>query len=126
MKAKETIETKETIEFPVKRYQDCNKITKLFRRRWMLFVPFYAIHLWFHINLNKKRRKDIPELRYFKNCYHIAIGTYQCKMKYYYTTEEAFGKLKEKYNFDLEKSDDDIDVDNCGNDEFYNVDIDDI
>ena len=95
----------------MKRYQECNTFTKIWRCRWYLAVPFYSIYLW--ITRSKIYEDEIDEINNsisptgeyeimsLRMCWDIAIGSIQSsKLKYYYTTEEVFGKLKDKINED--------------------------
>ena len=88
----------------MKRYQECNKLIKLWRLRWMLLVPLYSIKCFFLLQSfldfeNNGYIVHTNSYRYmsFKECYSIAVGDLQIKMKYYYTSDEVFSMINEKY-----------------------------
>jgi hypothetical protein len=76
-----------------KRFQECNKIEKLWRYRWYLLLPF----VWLRIKISILISKDIEDLNMTnKNIWKISKGLMQSKMKWYYTMDEVMGSLKEK------------------------------
>ena len=74
----------------MKRFQECNKIGKLWRYRWYLLIPFkwcfYFIKTYF-----KNDSGDING----KTIWHIFIGDAQFKMRWIITQEEMEEKFKE-------------------------------
>ena len=70
-----------------KRYQECNKIEKLWRRRHYLYVPFK----WLRTVLTNKELGLSK-----KNLWKLYIGAAQCDMNWTYTLEEVKDKLKDK------------------------------
>ena len=93
----------------MKRYQQCNWLEKLWRRRWYLAVPFMTIFK----TVTKERIYEDEEvdgklvhtdhyITYgYKNWYRICIGIAQTKMKYYYTHDEVkqhFEEWKQERN----------------------------
>ena len=92
----------------MKRYQECNKLQKFWRCRWYIIVPF--IVFWHKVvgtkvyeeEFNEKEKCIEPtgnsELLSWFLCWRVALGDAQSKMKYYYTTDEVFEKIKEKTN----------------------------
>jgi hypothetical protein len=80
----------------VKRYQECSKIEQLWRRRWYLIVPFWAVwNTLFKARVymdeevdGKIVHTDKYEHMNFKNWMRILKGSVQSKMHYYYTQEE--------------------------------------
>lgn len=78
-----------------KRYQDCNKIQKLWRSRWLLVVPFKAF--WYWITAEKVTSDDtgISEKMSLSLCWDCALGMIQTeKMNFYYTMEEVQERIK--------------------------------
>jgi len=87
----------------MKRYQECNKICKIWRLRWYILIPFLTFYYYFikKVRIYSDVQNDNYiihtnhyELASFKLCYNLAIGNMQIKMKYYYTSEEVFESLK--------------------------------
>jgi len=77
-----------------KRFQDCNKIEKLWRYRYYSLIPFMFIKTKI-LNLiyNSEKTEDhISNVKLWK----ILIGVIQFKMKYYYTMKEVEEKFKRK------------------------------
>lgn len=76
-----------------KRFQECNKIEKLWRYRWYLLLPF----VWLRIKFSILITKNTEELGMTnKNIWKLSKGLMQSKMKWYYTMDEVMGSLKEK------------------------------
>ena len=87
-----------------KRFQDCNKIVQIWRYRWYLAIPFQ--YLWYMYiksfvvietgydddkgHIVDTDREWNPKGR---ELWSLLIGIAQGKMKWYYTSEEVFGKL---------------------------------
>jgi len=90
----------------MKRYQECNKICKIWRLRWMLLVPFYALKIYFNrtkifldfINNDYIVHTNAYKYMSLKECYKISIGQLQMNMHYYYTHEEVMQRINKKYN----------------------------
>ena len=75
----------------MKRYQESNKITKLWRRRWYLLIPFKFIYSYVRYFFAESEYKLSA-----KQKWSIFTGEAQYKMKWYYTTEEVFDRIKIK------------------------------
>jgi hypothetical protein len=86
----------------MKRFQECNKIEKIFRYRWYLLIPF--IYLYYQFRPFKVYEDEVidGELIHTDN-YFVLKGyqlwrtiksTLQSKMKWYYTHEEVLEKFK--------------------------------
>jgi hypothetical protein len=76
-----------------KRFQECNKIEKLWRYRWYLLLPF----VWLRIKFSVLISKNVEDLNMTnKNIWKISKGLMQSKMKWYYTMDEVMDSLKEK------------------------------
>jgi hypothetical protein len=76
-----------------KRFQECNKIEKLWRYRWYLLLPF----VWLRIKFSILISKNVEDLNMTnKNIWKLSKGLMQSKMKWYYTMDEVMGSLKEK------------------------------
>jgi len=87
-----------------KRFQDCNKIVQIWRYRWYLLIPFQ--YIWFmyvkpfvvketEMDDDKGHIVDTGEVYNprGKDLWRLLIGMAQGEMKWYYTSEEVFGKL---------------------------------
>ena len=72
-----------------KRYQECNPLVKLWRRRHYLKIPFRWI-TW-KIMYPKSELNN-------KTYWRILIGTAQSDMKWYYTEDEMKEMLKKTMN----------------------------
>ena len=76
-----------------KRFQECNKIEKLWRYRWYLLLPL----VWLRIKFSILISKNVEDLNMTnKNIWKLSKGLMQSKMKWYYTMDEVMGSLKEK------------------------------
>lgn len=89
-------------EIVKKRFQECNKIEKLWRYRWYLCIPFMFIYHWF-VSLKVYEDKEVDgrwehTSDYFKATpkliWSICIGTAQSKMRWYHTSEEVLDYFK--------------------------------
>ena len=89
----------------MKRYQECNWIIKLWRRRWYLLAPFkfFSLYLKGVTVWEDEFVEDIlqPTGRSYRAdkrlIWSIVLGDLQTKkMNFYWTREEAFGKLKDR------------------------------
>jgi hypothetical protein len=91
-----------------KRFQDSSFIVKIWRYRYYLVIPFK--YFWFnHIKPMKVIETMFNEESGFvedtdnihnpkgKELWSILIGRAQHKMKWYWTSEEVFNRIKEKY-----------------------------
>jgi hypothetical protein len=85
-----------------KRYQECNRLIKLWRQRWYLLVPFkYLYHTYikkikvYHDKIVDLELIQTDEYSYItgKELWSLLVGSAQMKMNYYFTTEEVFNKL---------------------------------
>jgi hypothetical protein len=92
----------------MKRFQECNKLEKLWRYRWYILIPFKW--LWFtylkgfkvyHDEMIDGQLEDTNNFDVMsgKNLWSLLIGDVQFKMKWYLTNEEVMEKLK-KYKDD--------------------------
>ena len=70
-----------------KRYQECNSLVKLWRRRHYLKIPFRWLH-WKFFSMDKELNG--------KTTWRLLIGMAQSDMKWYYT-EEEFEEMFKKY-----------------------------
>ena len=90
----------------MKRFQECNWVVKLWRYRWYLPIPFQ--YIWYMyikdfvvretaLNEEKGYIEDTGEIYNprGKNLWRLLIGMAQGPMKWYYTSEEVFSKLKD-------------------------------
>jgi hypothetical protein len=76
-----------------KRFQECNKMEKLWRYRWYLLLPFVWLRIKFSI-LTSKNTEELGMTN--KNIWKISKGLMQSKMKWYYTMDEVMSNLKTK------------------------------
>lgn len=76
-----------------KRFQECNKLEKLWRYRWYLLLPFVWLKMKISISLN-----DVDDLNLTnKNIWRLSKGLMQSKMKWYYTMEEVEASFNKKF-----------------------------
>lgn len=73
----------------MKRFQECSKIVKFWRYRWYILIPFKWC-FYFIKSCFKSDKSDLDG----KTIWNIFIGDAQLKMKWYYTSDEVFEKLK--------------------------------
>ena len=91
-----------------KRFQECNWVEKLWRYRWYTLIPFKWV--WFmYIKPLVVRETELNEESGFvedtgeiynprgKELWSILIGESQGKMNWVWTSEEVFGRIREKY-----------------------------
>jgi hypothetical protein len=72
----------------MKRFQECNKLVQIWRYRWYLVIPF--IFLWRMWEF----RNDIDNYLNRKLIWRLLIGEMQIKMRWYYTPDEVYERLK--------------------------------
>jgi hypothetical protein len=80
-----------------KRYQECNRIEKIWRRRHYVAIPF----LWLGYMMKTKIYKlffDREESLNGKFMWRIFVSEADSKMNWVYTTEEVKDRLKELKN----------------------------
>lgn len=91
----------------MKRFQECNKIVKIFRYRHYLYIPFRWIWLTYKNPLRvyideSDNDKLIHTDKYYepsgKNLWRLLIGMAQSDMKWYHTQEEVFKKFEDITN----------------------------
>lgn len=70
------------------RFQNQNWLVKLWRRRWLILIPFEALMIWV------RNRDELP----FKHCWGIAHGFAHMpgRMNWIYDWDEVKGMLEEK------------------------------
>ena len=77
-----------------KRFQESNKLEQLFRYRYYLAIPllwvFYSIK---GLTIHSYEDNESERVRGVL-LWRLMIGSQQSKMKWYYTSEEVFSKLK--------------------------------
>lgn len=88
------------------RYQDCNRLVKLWRLRFYLIVPiqflFYNYIKEFRVYRDELIDNEIVHTDEYdvmrgKNLYGLLIGIAQGKMNWYYTMEEVKEKIEKKF-----------------------------
>ena len=85
----------------MKRFQECNKIHKLWRYRWYILIPF--IFIWKYFNKEKVYLDDVVDNKIIHTdtfeilkpnmLWCIIKGKIQFKMNWYYTNDEVFNKI---------------------------------
>jgi hypothetical protein len=89
----------------VKRFQECNKVVKLWRYRWYLALPF--LFIWRMMKVKQipghewdEEKQEIIETKPMrptgKLIWRLTIGEVQCRMHWYYTSEEVFDRIDTK------------------------------
>lgn len=88
----------------MKRFQECNKIEKVWRYRWYLLLPFkwfwrnYILGMTVGIDEEDENGDIIHTEKFYipigKNLWKLLVGEAQMKMGWYYTHEEVLEKLK--------------------------------
>ena len=68
----------------MKRFQECNKMVKLWRYRWYLLIPFK----WCSYHLKCYFNNDSSEFN-GKTLWHLLIGDAQINMDWTHTQEEV-------------------------------------
>lgn len=76
-----------------KRFQECNKIVKIWRYRWYLLIPFQWLDTRIRYQFSKDKNEDDDYIYTGVNLFKLLVGSAQMKMKWYYTSEEVFEKL---------------------------------
>ena len=92
-----------------KRFQDCNWLEKIFRYRYYVLIPFK--YIWYmYINdfivRETNINKDSGYIQDTDNIYNpkgkelleLLKGSAQCDMKWYYTSDEVFRKINNKFS----------------------------
>lgn len=88
------------------RYQDCNRLVKLWRLRFYLIVPmqflFYNYIKEFRVYRDELIDDEIVHTDEYdvmrgKNLYRLLLGIAQGKMNWTYTMEEVKEKLEKKF-----------------------------
>lgn len=86
-----------------KRFQECSLIVKLWRYRWYILIPFK--YLWYQLFGAKEcieHDETFTEIGRFnikgRLLWSIMKSEAQSKMNWYYTTEEVFNSIKDKYD----------------------------
>ncbi len=90
----------------MKRFQECNWLEKLWRYRWYIPIPFkYVWYMYIKSFIVRETEMDEEKGHIVdtgeiynprgKNLWRLLIGMAQGPMKWYYTTEEVMGKLKD-------------------------------
>ena len=76
-----------------KRFQECSKLEQIWRYRWYLLLTFKWIHIKINTLKYKDNHDDILKLTN-KNIWKLSKGIMQGKMKWHYTSDEVFKRLK--------------------------------
>lgn len=86
----------------MKRFQECNKVIKLFRYRWYLLIPFKYFYFTYIKEFRVYEDKIINNKLVNTNDYYILKGKelfetlkslLQSKMAWYYTMEEVMEEI---------------------------------
>ena len=92
-----------------KRFQECGWLEKVWRYRFYVYIPFKWVYFMYIkpfvvretvLNEEKGYVEDTGEVwnPRGKELWSLLKGTAQGDMKWTYTMEEVFGRMKEKYN----------------------------
>lgn len=80
----------------MKRFQECSYPIKIWRCRWYLLIPFK----WIYYHIKSFKIYEHETNNYYvsrgKELWKILIGDAQIKMKWYYTSDEVFKRLKDE------------------------------
>lgn len=88
----------------MKRFQECNKLEKIWRYRWYFAAPFVFIYdyikglkiyedKWIDNKIVHTPKYNYPNT---KLLWKLTIGKMQSKMKWYYTGDEVKKRLNER------------------------------
>ena len=96
-----------------KRYQECNKLEKVWRRIWYLLIPFMFVYQSIKgMKIYEDDEVDgklVHTNKYFipnsKMLWSLLIGTAQIKMNWTYTSEAVFGNVRTKIDLAKDKED---------------------
>ena len=89
-----------------KRFQECNLLTKVWRYRHILYVPFNFLYYSLISNFKTKETKIIDSEVIHTNeeyslngkeLWKVLIGIAYCDMRYYYTNREIQKRIKERF-----------------------------
>ena len=82
----------------MKRFQECNWLVKLWRYRFYMLLPF----LWVWEVYLKPNKQPINMWHYKetrgKFIWRMLLGETQLKMGWWYTSEEVFDSINERFN----------------------------
>lgn len=88
----------------MKRFQECNRIEKVWRYRWYLLLPLkwfwrnHIVGMTIGIDEEDENGNIVDSGRFYvptgKNLWKLLVGEAQMKMGWYYTHEEVLEKLK--------------------------------
>ena len=81
----------------MKRYQDCNWLVKLWRRRHYLLIPFQTLHIIWKKWINPYKREN-DERFPVKLYWDIAKADAEVKVNWYYTQDDIDDILEEIKN----------------------------
>lgn len=70
------------------RFQYQKWYVKLWRLRYYLLIPYFTLSFYF----SKNNKKTLSNWLSFRTCWSLSKGIAQSDMKWYYTTEEVFGR----------------------------------
>jgi hypothetical protein len=106
-----------------KRFQECNKIEKLWRYRWYLTIPFVAFYSWFRCQFEDFEDENLDWTEWNLH-WSLAISFAQMKMEWYHTHTEVETRFKNSYPkeddfVDPRGDEDDDDFDNYGDHNIY-------
>ena len=76
-----------------KRFQECNKLEKLWRYRWYLLLPFVWLKIKISVLLNDTDDLNLTN----KSVWGLSKGLMQSKMNWFYTMEEVMGEFDKKF-----------------------------
>jgi len=73
-----------------KRYQNCNIVEKIWRRRWYLLIPYHTFRFYYYTRKKSSFRMSL------RHCYKLAVGMAQYKMNWMYGWKEVKERIENK------------------------------
>ncbi len=83
----------------MKRYQDCNRLIKIWRNRHYIPVPFKWVWHNYITPFNFINEHEGKEALMGRELWGVLLGVAQCKMEYIYTMEEVNKMFADKYGW---------------------------
>ena len=87
----------------MKKFQDCNRIVKIWRYRWYLYIPFKFIRQYTLLKFEDLVSKEQDFKVNAKTLWSLLIGSAQYDMKWYYTSDEVEDVFKSRIKTKLDK-----------------------
>ena len=83
----------------MRKFQNCPWYVKFWRYRWYLLIPLDAIIIYFTpwTDVDSGENKLDDTWNTWEQSWSISIGLAQCKMKWFYSTEDVKKQLIHKF-----------------------------